>query len=95
MPSGQTFTIGVHTIYYDYVWDSIRYVGNKLPNCDDGNCITSCDIQITDAKQSMHKGIWTCTSYVKVDYGKYVDNIAISFDSEYSKSPNYAITSFF
>ena len=80
LPDGQKFTIDVNTDVNSYIWGSIKYVGYRIPNCDVGNCIKSCDIKITDAKKSTHRGEWTCTSVVKVDYGKYVDKTNITFD---------------
>ena len=79
MPSGQTFQIDVNTDVYSYVWGSIEYSGIRIPNCDTGNCIKSCDIRILDAKKSVHKGMWTCTSNVKIDDGKYADNVNVTF----------------
>ena len=80
LPNGQDFRIDATTDVYDYVWGSIQYVGIKIPNCNTGNCIRSCDIEIIDSVESIHKGIWTCTSNVKVDSGRYVDNINITFE---------------
>ena len=80
LPNGQTFQIDVETKKYDYVWGSIRYVGDRIDNCDTGNCLRSCKIEIEDAKMSIHKGMWTCTSNVKIANGRYVDSINITFD---------------
>ena len=51
-----------------------------IDNCDTGNCLRSCKIEIEDAKKSTHKGMWTCTSNVKIANGRYVDSINITFD---------------
>ena len=90
MPSGQTFQIDVNTDVYDFVWGSIYYNGIRTPNCNSGNCIQSCDITIRDSDKSTHKGMWTCTSIVKIADGRYVDNVNVTFGG--SIIGKYAIT---
>ena len=80
LPNGQTFEIDVNTNVYDYLWGSIRYVGDRIEDCNSGNCLRTCTIEIGQAKKSLHKGMWTCISNVKVANGRYIDNINITFD---------------
>ena len=96
MPSGQIFQIDVNTGVYDFVWGSIYYNGIRTPNCNTGNCIQSCDITIRDADKSIHKGMWTCTSIVKIADGRYVDNVNVTFGgSIISKYANYLYNQIF
>ena len=86
--TGEICTIDSNTDFNDYICGSIKFVGQKLSTCNSGNCFQSCDIEIESAL-SIHEGMWTCTSLVKTETGKYVDTVNITFDQSFVNQEVY------
>ena len=78
LPNGRTCRIDAKTSPNDMVCNDVRFVGQKVSNCDEGNCIVTCDIRIVDADIGNHLGMWKCTSRVKINPGTYMDNVNVT-----------------
>ena len=81
LPDKTTCSIDANTQYNDYICTRgrVRYIGEKIANCQTGNCIRSCDIEVEDASKDLDVGMWTCATSVKIASGHYVDNVNVTF----------------
>ena len=85
LPNSNTVcTIDASTQVGDSICGSqITYIGNRDNNCEEGNCLYSCDIRINSAVQGRDEGLWYCRSKVKIAPGYYIDTVNVT----YSTSP--------